>query len=160
MALAPRPGTATSAEPSDQQVDRATVVEQVLDALNRGDVDATVAAYTSNTLFVDGPPCGASSPCIGADAARKRFEALVQTHASFNLVGIQVLGSAVVGQFEERADNVSAAGVDRVLATFFFQVPQDKIAAQFTFVDPTDSQSATFLAFTASQQPQPAPAGR
>lgn len=119
-----------------------------------------MALYTSNALFVDGPPCVATTPCIGADALRGRFQALVASHASFVLVDSQVIGSAVVGQFEERADNVSAAGVDRILATFFFQVARDKVAAQFTFPDPADPQTATFLAFTASQQSQPAPAGR
>lgn len=106
---------------------------------------------TPDALFVGGPPCGATTPCVGAAAIRGRFQTNEAIHSSFNLTNVQVLGSAVTVQFEFRTDMTRTAGVDRILESALMQIPQDRIAAEVAFLDPTDPQTVAYQAFVASQ---------
>src|SRR2546421_222905 len=75
----------TPASPSAaSQVDRATIVQQWVDARNRGDADGVLALQTENAVWIAGP-CAAQSPCL-SDGIRAVVEANAATHARFSLI--------------------------------------------------------------------------
>ena len=146
-----------------QEVDRAAVVQQFIDARNAGDIDGAVATLTANPLYVGVAPCSEATPCIGTDAVRRNLELLKGAHFTVSVVTMEASGSAVTGRIESKSDAVHAAGVDRTVSSFIAQVPQDKIADWFQAPDFTDSQTAQFLRGSVAQalaaDPEPGPYG-
>jgi ketosteroid isomerase-like protein len=139
-------------------VDRATVVQQWVDARNRGDVDGVFALQTENAVWIAGP-CEAQSPCLG-DRIRALVESTAATHSRFSLSTPQVAGSLVTARYELRSDTNCNAGVERVVGTVLLSIPQDKIALYVGVNDVTDAQTAMNLAVAAGRQPAgPRPAG-
>ena len=135
-----------------QDVDRAGVVQRFIDARNAGDVDAALATFTANALYVGPGQCVEATPCVGADAVRRNLEILKSGHSLLSVVSMQVSGGAVTGQFESRSDASRAAGVDRTVSSFIAQVPQDKIADWLQVSDLTDPQTAQYVAIQGQAQ--------
>jgi predicted dienelactone hydrolase len=133
------------------------VVQTFIDARNAGDIDAALATFAANALYVGGGSCAAATPCMGADAVRRNLEGQKSVHVSASIVSMQVSGSAVIGRVEGRGDPISAAGIDRNVSAFIAQVPQDKIADWFQVPDLTDTQTAQYTAAQAQAQQTPAP---
>src|SRR4051794_16573139 len=84
------------------QVDRATVVQQWVDARNRGDVEGVFALQTENAAWIAGP-CQAQSPCVG-DRIRSLLEGTAAVHTRITLSDLQVAGSIVTARYELRSD--------------------------------------------------------
>src|SRR4051812_43952378 len=82
------------------QVDRAALVQQWVDAHNRGDVEGVFALQTENAVWIAGP-CLAQSPCL-ADGIRAVAETNATTHARFSLNNLQVAGNVVTARYELR----------------------------------------------------------
>jgi len=140
------------------QVDRATIVQQWVDARNRGDADGVLALQTENAVWIAGP-CAAQSPCL-SDRIRALVESNAATHSRFSLSTPQIAGSLVTGRYELRSDTNCNAGVERVVGTVLLSIPQDKIALYVGVNDVTDAQTAMNLAVAAGRQPAgPRPAG-
>jgi ketosteroid isomerase-like protein len=152
--VAGTPGSPSAAS----QVDRATLVQQWVDARNRGDVDGVLALQTENAVWIAGP-CQAQSPCL-ADGIRAVAETNAATHARFSLSSLQVAGSIVTARYELRSDTNCNAGVERVVGTVLLNIPQDKIALYVGLNDVADAQTAMSQAVAAGRQPAgPRPAG-
>src|SRR5207249_854444 len=139
-------GTLASSSAASQ-VDRATVVQQWVDARNRGDVDGVLALQTEDAVWIGGV-CSAQSPCL-ADRIRAVAETGAATHSRFSLNSLQVAGSIVTGRYEFRSDTICNAGVERVVGTMLLNIPQDKIALDVAIPDVTDAQSAMNVAVAA-----------
>ena len=149
----------TPASPSAaSQVDRAAIVQQWVDARNRGDADSVLALQTENAVWIAGP-CEAQSPCL-SDRIRALVESTAASHSRFSLSTPQVAGSLVTARYELRSDTNCNAGVERVVGTALLSIPQDKIALYVGVTDVTDAQTAMNLAVVAGLQPPgPRPAG-
>jgi limonene-1,2-epoxide hydrolase len=140
-----------------QTADPAAVLEQFLNARNNGDEAGAMALLADNISYVGGPVCTPVKPCVGKDLARTLVvEQFYQKfHAHLTIVGTpQVSGNQVTARVASTDDRTRAAGVDRILSDTVVVVNNGKITSWVATMDPTDSQTARFLAF---QQAQAAP---
>jgi hypothetical protein len=143
-------GTPASSSAASQ-VDRAALVQQWIDARNRGDVEGVLALQTDTAVWIAGP-CLPQSPCTG-DRLRALVEANTAARSRLSVSALQVAGSLVTAQYELRSDTICNAGVERVIGTLLLNIPRDKIALYVGVTDVTDAQTATWLAVGAGQQP-------
>jgi hypothetical protein len=155
---------AADARPSQQEIDRVAVIQTYISGLNGGNVGAALSAFADNAVFSGEGACQTEAPCVGTEAIGQEFSRGVGNHRCITLLSAQVLGSVVVGQFEQRGDNIRRAGVERDVATFLAQVPADKITVWLHQLDLTDPPTAFVDAVKNGTQPPgipiPAPATR
>jgi hypothetical protein len=124
-----------------QEVDRAGVVVAWMAARNAADLDAAMAMLTEDAVAIHGPPngpCPPQNPCIGQGIR----PSLQNRGATYAVTSIETRGSLVVGQFEISAVELQERGIDRVVGTFFAEVPRDKISFYVGLGDGTDPQTA------------------
>ena len=135
---------------SAQAADPLSVVQHFIDARNAGDVAGAMALVADDMRFVGGPICTPAKPCVGRAAAQRDVvEQFIQTyHAHLTIVGTpQVLGSQVKARTEVSDDRSKATGVDRLVANLTVEVRDGKMASWVSILDPSDPQTAKFLAF-------------
>jgi hypothetical protein len=150
-----------SPEPARAQQDpRAAVVSEYYAASARGDVDAALAVFTDNAVFIGVRAtgnCSTRAPCTDLAGIRQQLEGNIAGHVCQVIRNIEVSGAVVHGQLEVRADPNRANGVERTLQAFMAVVPQDKITFLAMVFDVADPQTATQVAVTAGTQPPPGP---
>ncbi len=141
--------------PADDPV---AVYRRFIDARNRYDLDATLALVTDDIQFVGaGAVCTAAHPCVGKEAFRTDMQGAFAAHVQNTIVGMpQVVGTTVRARLELRADNLPAAGVERIIIEATTEVRDGKIASTRTMPDASDPQTAQFLDYQRTHQP-PAP---
>jgi hypothetical protein len=145
-----------------QSVDanRAAVLLQRFDALNRGDVDAYMAAVPMAPFAVGSGATGACSqatPCSDRDAIRAYVMPIMATpHLCETVTSIGVNGSIVTGRIEVRSDTARARGIERTVSWFMADVRDGLIYSYFLRNDLADPQTALNAAITAGTA-QPAP---
>jgi hypothetical protein len=127
-----------------QQDARLALVSGYFDAIGRGDVDEALSAFAESAVFIPARQmgtCSGPTPCTDLASIRQEIEVNVAGHACPTIRWVEVSGSAVFGQYEHRGDSTRANGVERLLRSFFVQIPNDK----FTFFairnDSTDPQT-------------------
>ena len=165
MAGVARPASARSVAGGESQVargpvDRAAVVAQYLAAISRGDVDAAIAMFADNAVFIGGRPtgnCSQQTPCATAAGIRQQLEGAVGVHVCQTLVEVQVVGAVVSGRIEVRADDLRVIGIERGVASFIALVPQDKITFFALVSDSADAQIARRDAILSGREAAGAP---
>jgi ketosteroid isomerase-like protein len=153
LAASPAPATA-------QQDPRAAVVSEYYAAAARGDVDAALALFADNAVFIGARTtgnCSTQAPCTDLAGIRQQLEGNIAGHVCQMVRHIEVSGAVVHGRLEVRADPVRATGVERALQGFMAVVPQDKITFLAMVQDVADPLTATVVAVNAGRQP-PGPA--
>lgn len=151
-------GAATSAQV--KPADRLAVVLAYFAASNRGDVDAVVALFADNAVFIGARAtgnCSQRAPCTDLAGVRQQVEGNVAIHACETIRSIQIAGAVVTVQREGRTDVTRANGVERVLATNVFVVPQDKIVFHAGILDVADPPTALNAAINAGTAPRGTP---
>jgi hypothetical protein len=126
----------------------------------RGDVDGALSAFADNAVYIPARQMGTCSrptPCTDLASIRQQFEANVAGHTCRTIPSVEVSGSAVFGQYEERSDGIRANGVERVLRSFFVQIPTDKIIFLAVVNDTTDPQTRLSTAAVEGTQAPSAP---
>jgi hypothetical protein len=134
---------------SAQPTDPFSVLQRFLDARNAGDVAGAMALVADDIYQVGGPACTLAQPCVGRDAVQRDIvEHYIPGHAHVTIVGSpQVSGSEVKVRVETTSDLARAAGVDRWVLNLTAEVRDGKIVRSVGLLDPSDPQTATFLAF-------------
>jgi hypothetical protein len=129
------------------RADPAAVLQQLSDALSRGDVPAAVALFTDDAVIDTESGLCAKAPCVGKAAIAKDFERYVADKSRHvTSLGTFVSGNVVVTHFEARSAQIKKAGVDRIILWGIREMNGDKIASsRCCLPDRTDSQTARFL---------------
>ena len=126
-------------------VDFRVLVQQHVDALNASDVEGVLATFTEDGIIADVGLC-AASPCVGKEAIRKELERRAKISVNFKVTSLQESSGTGFGRSEIRATNVTACGVDRILASFEVRTAGDLISYFAVRFDRSDAQTAAFLA--------------
>ena len=132
-----------------QATDPLAVVQDFLAARNAGDVAGAAALVAADVRFVGGPACTPARPCLGRDAVRRDIvEQFIPGHAHVTIVGTPVVsGSQVRVRTEVTSDLARAAGIDRWVTNLTAVVQGGEIVSLVGLLDPTDPQTAKYLAF-------------
>ena len=143
-------------ESTEAAVDFRVLVQQHVDALNRGDVAGVIATFSDDAVVSNVGLC-AATPCVGKAAIQREMERRVNIHVRFTITSLQESSGSGVGRAEVGADNVRACGVQRILVSFNVDVKNDKITSFPVRFDSADPQTAAFLACVAAPQPSVSP---
>ena len=138
---------------SAQATDPLAVLQGFLAARNAGDVAGTTALVAVDIRFVGGPACTLAKPCLGRDAVRRDIvEQFLPGHAHVTIVGTPVVsGNQVRVRTEVTSDLARAAGIDRWVTDLTAQVQGGEIVSLVGLLDPSDPQTAKYLAFQRAQ---------
>jgi hypothetical protein len=128
-----------------EQSDPASVLLRHFSAANRGDAAAAATDFAPGAIVVGGLTCF-PTPCASATAIQHEIETAVSQHIYFTIVSQRVDGSAVQGRLEVTADAVRGAGVNRIVILYTMVVADDHIVMFGALPDPTDAETAKFLA--------------
>lgn len=142
--------TFSAAGHSHAAVDFRVLVQQHVDALNRGDVAAVMATFSDDAVVSNVGLC-AASPCVGKPAIQKEMERRVGIHVLFTITSLRESSGKGSGRAEVRADNVRACGQERLVAAFDVEVKGDKITSFPVRFDRSDPQTAAFMACMAAR---------
>ena len=120
--------------------------------VDEGDLAGALALVDDSAVFaIPGcPPDG----CKGKAASTAALQGLIAQHPKHKILSTKVTGDTAELQVEAYIDAVKAAGVDRFLATLTIQIKGGKVVLERAAFDLTDTQTAKFAQFLASQ---PAP---
>jgi hypothetical protein len=147
--------------PTAPVVDPVSVQRQLLDADNRGDVQAALAFFTDDAA-IDGLGLCTPTPCVGKDAIRRDLERGEAGHTVHLIqdATFQASGTTVSGRIPHQNDDSRAAGVDRFIVLTTSQVRSGQVARLHRELDTADPQTAKFAAFqrAAAQAAAPTPA--
>jgi ketosteroid isomerase-like protein len=136
-------------------INRAAVIQQYFDAVNRTDPEAALAMFAEDAVFIGSRAngsCSQQTPCSGRATIGQQLEANARVRPCFTLREIQVTGAIVTGRYEVRADPYPGLGIERIVNSFIAFVPQDTIGFLANVADVADPQTATYVAVNAGQQ--------
>ncbi|MBI3961476.1 MAG: beta-propeller fold lactonase family protein, partial [Deinococcus sp.] len=136
-------------------VDPVDLFQQQVDALNQGDVAGVLATLADDAVLLS----LFCQPCSGREAIQRNIEFQVanQFHLTLTRIGSfdingsvrhrDIVANTAVGQLEVRGDVFRAPGFQRVVGSFLVLVRGDKITFSRITLDPSDPETAAFLAF-------------
>jgi hypothetical protein len=125
-----------------------------VDIGNRGDLEAVLAFYAPNATFSGGTVC-VPQPCAGRAAIRRHFENVVATRTDIRNVLLSTSGNQLRFRTDVTNDATRAAGVSRIIVTGTVAFAGSTIDRHTVAFDPTDPETARFLAFVASRMGAP-----
>ncbi|HZO30521.1 MAG TPA: nuclear transport factor 2 family protein [Chloroflexota bacterium] len=126
------------------------VYQKYLDAYRRGDVAGIVALFSDDAVFVGGGGCR-PTPCVGQAAIRAAYQNQFTGHYQLTLLDAQVDGETIRWRASVQNEATHAAGVARIITTGTTEVRDGKIVALRGLPDPSDPETATFVAWQARQ---------
>jgi hypothetical protein len=137
------------AEAPGSQFRAAWLQAQLLQALNRGDAAAASVYLADDAMYSisDGIGLCGPLPCVGRTAIQPELERQVSIHVSYLPIGLDTSSNTVTGRFAITTDNITAAGVQRVLGTVTSETRTDKLSFVRLSLERDDSQTAQFLAW-------------
>jgi virginiamycin B lyase len=168
---APVGSTAESSQA--RPVDLASVYQQWVDALNRGDVDAATDLFVEDALYKGGAAC--TPFCRSRDELRREIQGLADDHTQITATRARVSNTTTTRWLttwnEVRSDATRAGGAERALSVTTLGARSDQIAFLITQWDRTDGPTDAFLTAVSSPAgsgpldanappPQPAAYGR
>jgi len=146
---------ATSVQAQDQGADPAAVVAAAQAARSGDDAAAAAAFFSDNAIWVRTVatgPCSRQSPCIGRPAILAQFQVEAAIHQCITVVDQTVNGGVVVSRYEVRSDTLRRNGIERTQVVSMSLVDQERIVAQYNFLDLSDAQTAANAAIGARAQ--------
>lgn len=131
------------------QTDPATLYHQHILAINRGDLTAVMADYAPDATFIapGAGPCAASAPCVGTEAIRSLWQALITNHIQAGIISLQASGNTVTGSLNSISDSQRAAGFGVLRIKVSVTYANDKIVRDVVEYDATDPATANYLNF-------------
>jgi len=126
------------------------VYQKYLDAYGRGDVAGIVALFADDAVFVGGGGCR-PTPCVGQAAIRTAYERQLTGRYQLSLLDAQVDGETIRWRASVQNEATHAASVARIITTGTTDVRGGKIVALRALPDPSDPETATFIAWQARQ---------
>jgi hypothetical protein len=134
------------AQPAAAQADPAELLQQGIDAFNRGDVDAVMEIFADDAVLTGITPC-VPVECVGKSAIRNAVEFYVADNIRITITSAEVSGNTATGSAEIESDMIHAAGVERFVSTYSAEVQGDNISRQRFDFDTGDAQTADFLSY-------------
>lgn len=132
------------------------VYQKYLDAYRRGDVAGIVALFAEDAVFVGGGGCR-PTPCVGQTAIRTAYERQLTGRYQLSLLDAQMDGETIRWRAALQNEATHAAGVARIITTGTTEVRDGKIDALRALPDPSDPETAAFIAWQAREAaPMPA----
>ena len=146
-----------SAASSVAYADPVAVQQQLLDALARGDVPASVALFTDDAVIDAQSGLCALEPCVGKAAIQKDLERYVRDKSRRTTVlNTYVTGNVLLTRFEARSATIKKAGMERIVLWGIREFRGDKIASsRCCLPDRTDAQTKRFLEWDFSHPSSP-----
>jgi hypothetical protein len=139
---------------SAQADDPMSILQQFVDARNRGDEPGAMALVADDISYVGGSACPFTDPCVGPQAMREDVRLFISDHAQSTLIGApSVSGPTVTARAETANDAVRAAGLDRVIHAYTVEVRDGKLTSFRAVQDASDAQTAALQAVQRAQQP-------
>ena len=146
---------AISVQSQGQDADPADVVAAAQAARSGDDAAAAAAFFSDNAIWVRTVatgPCSRQSPCIGRPAILAQFQVEAAIHQCITVVDQTVNGGVVVSRYEVRSDTLRRNGIERTQVVSMSLVDQERIVAQYNFLDLSDAQTAANAAIGARAQ--------
>ena len=135
------------------QSDPAALLEQVAEAIARGDTAGALAMFADDAIFDGGGLCTAA-PCVGKAAIQKELEREVVDKVHVTILKTYVSGNVVTSRFEFRNDTIKKAGVERIIGWWIVETQGDKISyVRGAIPDHSDQQTARFFEWLRTQPP-------
>lgn len=128
------------------------VYQRYIEAYERGDVAAIVSLFADDGVFVGGGGCR-PTPCVGKAAIQRAYESQLTGNYRLTVLDRQVAGDTISWRATLVNDATSAAGVARIVTTGTAEVRAGKIASLRGLPDPSDAETATFVAWQVAQPP-------
>jgi SnoaL-like domain len=133
------------------QSDPAALLEQVAEAIARGDTAGALAMFADDAIFDGGGLCTAA-PCVGKAAIQKELEREVVDKVHVTILKTYVSGNDVTSRFEFRSDTVKHAGIERVIGWVIAEMKGAKIVSlRGTILDRSDPQTARWAEWLRAQ---------
>ena len=125
----------------------ASLFQQLDDAINGGDVAASMALFADDAVSEGGPQCSAA-PCDGKAAIQGDIEYYILLgNVSFTACTTEVSGNAATARCEVRTNGTRSEGIDRFIASRTVEAQGGKISAfRWRALDISDQQTATYWA--------------
>lgn len=147
---------------SPEAIDPADVMQQNVDALNRGDLDGLMETYADDAVIrglfecvTPGPAegvLGLVGDCVGREAIRNAFDYHInQNNLNITVTDTEVSGDTVTTTFEIRSEQVTSAGLERLVASQAIQVLAGKIVVQEAGPPVADPSVAAFIGYLLSE---------
>jgi ketosteroid isomerase-like protein len=131
------------------QANAAEVVEKMLSAVDKKDVNGALAFVADDAVFeiLGCPPGG----CRGKAAVKGAVEGVIAQNPLHTVKSPKVSGDTATMKVEIVIDAVKAAGAERIVVTATVQKKDGKLVSFRAVPDAADQQTAKFLAFLALQ---------
>lgn len=139
----------TNLQPVLAQSDPSAVVQQYIEADNRGDT-AVMLGLLSDDTSISGLGLCAQSPCVGKAAIEREIARGQADKTQHTIVGMDVSGNTATARLAHQNEISRAAGVDRFIVISTFTVTNGKISAVQRKFDTSDPQTVTFAAYAKS----------
>jgi len=140
-------GDKTAVPTPTAQASAATLLQQLDDAIKRGDVAASMALFSDDAVSEGGPQCFVT-PCAGKAAIQKDIEFYIQESVTFTNCSTEGSGDTATARCEVRSDGTrERPGVDRFISARTVEAQAGKISAfRWGALDISDQQTATYWA--------------
>jgi len=121
------------------------LMQQLDDAINRGDVAGAMALFADDAVSEGGPQCFLA-PCAGKAAIQGDIEYYILLgNVSFSACTTEVSGNTANARCEVRSNGTRAEGIDRFISSRIVEVQGGKISAfRWGALDISDQQTATY----------------
>lgn len=143
---------AVTVSPSLAQASPPDVYQQYIEAYQRRDVAAIVALFAEDGVFVGGGGCR-PTPCTGKVAIQRAYEIQLTGNYRLTVLERQANGDTISWRATLENDATRAAGVGRIVTTGTAEIRDGRIAALRGLPDPSDAETARFVAWQSAQPP-------
>ena len=147
---APAATTAPAASPTPPPAaDPLALLNAEIAARNRGDIAGAVALFADNATFTT----AACRPCTTKAGITDTLQHLLTDHWQITPFNSQVSGNSVTGKATLTADSIRARGFQRIIADESLTEQNGLITSFTSNPDPSDPQTAQFLAAASGPPP-------
>jgi plastocyanin len=138
----PAPATTAPSRPSSSAPGGAgALLQQLTEAMNRGDTAAAMALFADDATLSGAGTC-MTTACAGRDAVQREWQREATNHARIIPGQVQVTGNTATAQFQVTADDIRALGVERLIGLVTLEARNGQIASVRVTLDPGDPQNA------------------
>jgi len=132
---------------STPQTGASTLLQQLDDAIDRGDVAGAMALFADDAVSEGGPQCFVT-PCVGKPAIQSDIEYYATLgDVSFTACTTEASGDTANARCEVRTNGTRAAGIDRFISWRTVEAQGGMISAfRWGALDISDQQTATYWA--------------
>lgn len=136
------PTAANAASPTGQSVE--ALVRQLVDAINRGDLEGAVALFGEDASWERGGRCPPNQ-CKGRERIKSELQIDVRNNHRLTIASAQAAGDTATARIELQTEGTRMAGVTRIIQIFTVSAADGRITAFRAENDLTDQVTADFV---------------